>query len=94
VDQLHAGPDIPAMAEFVGGYEVSNKTINAGLADAEMKERFAELGGTVFRSHRSTSATVWPRRPESGGRWSSSPTSRSPDGKSNVGKPVGLFESP
>jgi tripartite-type tricarboxylate transporter receptor subunit TctC len=57
-------PDIPAVGEFVSGYEASgwqgigaprdtpaevidilNKEINAGLADATMKARFADLGG-------------------------------------------------
>jgi tripartite-type tricarboxylate transporter receptor subunit TctC len=56
-------PDVPAMAEFLPGYEASgwygvaapkatppeivatlNKAINAALADAEVKKRFAELG--------------------------------------------------
>jgi tripartite-type tricarboxylate transporter receptor subunit TctC len=62
-----AAPDIPAMAEFVPGYEASswqgvgapkdtpaaiidklNKEINAVTADAKMKARFADLGGTVL----------------------------------------------
>jgi tripartite-type tricarboxylate transporter receptor subunit TctC len=57
-------PDVPAVGEFVPGYEASgwqgigapkntptevidilNKEINAGLADAKMKARFAEAGG-------------------------------------------------
>jgi tripartite-type tricarboxylate transporter receptor subunit TctC len=60
-------PDIPAVGEFVPGYEASNwygigaprntpteiveklnKEINAGLADAKMKERLADLGGAVL----------------------------------------------
>jgi tripartite-type tricarboxylate transporter receptor subunit TctC len=59
-------PDVPALADFVPGYEASawigigapratpseivnrlNSEINAGLADAAMKGRFAELGGTA-----------------------------------------------
>jgi tripartite-type tricarboxylate transporter receptor subunit TctC len=61
-------PDIPTVAEFLPGYEVStwfgigaprntpveiidvlNKEINAGLADAKMKARLADLGGTLLR---------------------------------------------
>lgn len=57
-----AVPDLPALAEFVPGYEVSswfgigapretpagivallNNTINAGLADPEMRARFADM---------------------------------------------------
>ena len=57
-------PEVPAVGEFVPGYEASgwagigaprdtpaevidilNKEVNAGLADAEMKARFAALGG-------------------------------------------------
>jgi tripartite-type tricarboxylate transporter receptor subunit TctC len=60
-------PDLPAVAEFVPGYEASqwygvgvptgtpaeiigklNKEINAGLADAKMKARLTDLGGTVL----------------------------------------------
>src|SRR5712671_2401547 len=60
-------PDVPAMAEFLPGYEASgwygiaaakatpadiveilNKEINAGLADAKIKERLADLGCLVF----------------------------------------------
>ena len=60
-------PDVPAVAEFVPGYEASgwygvcvpaktpaeivdrlNQEINAGLADAKLKARFAEVGSTVF----------------------------------------------
>jgi tripartite-type tricarboxylate transporter receptor subunit TctC len=60
-------PDVPAMAEFVPGYESSafygigaprntpadvvdklNKEINAGLADATLKARFAALGSVAF----------------------------------------------
>jgi len=60
-------PDIPAVAEFVPGYEASswygvgapkatpaeiveklNKEINAGLADAKLKARLADLGGDVL----------------------------------------------
>jgi tripartite-type tricarboxylate transporter receptor subunit TctC len=59
-------PDVPAVAEFVPGYEATgwfglgvpdktpaqiidklNKEINAGLADATMKAKLADLGGTV-----------------------------------------------
>jgi tripartite-type tricarboxylate transporter receptor subunit TctC len=58
-------PDIPAVAEFLPGYEVTtwfgigaprdtraeiietlNREINASLADAKMKARFDDLGGT------------------------------------------------
>jgi tripartite-type tricarboxylate transporter receptor subunit TctC len=57
-------PEVPAVGEFVPGYEASgragigaprdtpaevidilNKQINAGLADAKIKARFADLGG-------------------------------------------------
>jgi tripartite-type tricarboxylate transporter receptor subunit TctC len=60
-------PDVPAMAEFLPGYEASgwygivvpkgtpaeivdvlNKTINAALADATMRQRFVDLGCAVF----------------------------------------------
>jgi tripartite-type tricarboxylate transporter receptor subunit TctC len=60
-------PDVPAMSEFLPGYEASgwygivvpratpaeiveklNKEINAGLADARMSERLADLGCAVF----------------------------------------------
>jgi tripartite-type tricarboxylate transporter receptor subunit TctC len=60
-------PDVPAMDEFLPGYEASgwygiaapkatppeiveklNKEINAGLADAKMKARLADLGCLVF----------------------------------------------
>jgi tripartite-type tricarboxylate transporter receptor subunit TctC len=58
-------PDVPAIAEFVPGYqggswealgapkstapeivEKLNAAMNAGLADAGLKARFADLGGT------------------------------------------------
>jgi tripartite-type tricarboxylate transporter receptor subunit TctC len=60
-------PDIPTVAEFLPGYEVStwfgigapkntpteiidklNNEINTGLADAKMKARLDDLGGTVL----------------------------------------------
>ncbi len=60
-------PDVPAMDEFLPGYEASgwygiaapratppeiveklNREINAGLADARMKERLSDLGCLVF----------------------------------------------
>ena len=60
-------PDVPAVAEFVPGYEAVafygigapkntppeivdklNKEINAGLADATLKKRFADLGSVPF----------------------------------------------
>ena len=63
-------PEVPAVGEFVLGYEASgwagigaprdtpaevidilNKEINAGLADTEIRARFADLGGyTPFAS--------------------------------------------
>jgi tripartite-type tricarboxylate transporter receptor subunit TctC len=62
-------PDIPAVGDFVPGYESTvwagvgvpkntpaeiidrlNKAINAGLADPELKARFADLGAAVFPS--------------------------------------------
>jgi len=60
-------PDVPALSEFVPGYEAStwfgigapsgtpskiietlNREINAGIADAKMRERLAEQGGTLL----------------------------------------------
>ena len=60
-------PDLPAVAEFVPGYDAStwqgiaaprntpraiverlNKEINAGLADANLKARLAEMGASPF----------------------------------------------
>jgi len=60
-------PDVPAIGEFVAGYEASsvyglgapkstpagivdqlNVAVNAGLADAKMKARLADLGCTVL----------------------------------------------
>jgi tripartite-type tricarboxylate transporter receptor subunit TctC len=65
--RLEELPGIPAMADFVPGYDIVgwygvgapkgtpiesinklNKEINAALADAKIKARFAELGGDVF----------------------------------------------
>ena len=62
-----AFPDVPPIAQFVPGYDVSawygmgapkdtpaaivdqlNKTINAGLADPEMKKKFAALGSQPY----------------------------------------------
>ena len=62
-----AFPDVPPIADFVSGYDVSawygmgapkntpaeiidklNKTINAGLADPKMKEKFAALGSQPY----------------------------------------------
>ncbi|MGD0025586.1 MAG: tripartite tricarboxylate transporter substrate binding protein, partial [Xanthobacteraceae bacterium] len=64
--RVEALPDIPAVAEFVPGYEASswqgigaprntpaeiieklNKEINAGLADANIKTRLADLGAVT-----------------------------------------------
>ena len=60
-------PDVPAMAEFVSGYEASgwtgvfaprntpaeiiqrlNQVINAGLGDAKLKARYADLGAVTM----------------------------------------------
>ncbi len=60
-------PDVPSIADFLPGYEVSafyglnapkgtppdvvgmlNKTVNAALADPEMKKKFADLGGMML----------------------------------------------
>jgi len=60
-------PDLPAVSEFVPGYEASawwgmcapkntptpivdalNKQINAALADATIKDRFAKMGGSAM----------------------------------------------
>lgn len=66
-NRLERLPDVPAVGDFVPGYEVNsfyglgaprntpaeivdklNQEINAALADARMKARLAELGGTVI----------------------------------------------
>jgi tripartite-type tricarboxylate transporter receptor subunit TctC len=66
-NRLEMLPDVPAVGDFVPGYEVNsfyglgaprntpaeivdklNQEINAALADARMKARLAELGGTVI----------------------------------------------
>jgi tripartite-type tricarboxylate transporter receptor subunit TctC len=60
-------PDVPSIADFLPGYEVSafyglnapkgtppdvvaalNKAVNAGLADAKLRARFADLGGMMI----------------------------------------------
>ena len=65
--RLEVLPDVPAMAEFLPGYEASgwygiaapkdtppdiveklNAAINAGLADAKVKARLADLGSLVY----------------------------------------------
>jgi tripartite-type tricarboxylate transporter receptor subunit TctC len=65
--RLEALPDIPPVADFVPGFEITpnygmgapkntpaaiidklNSEINAGLADADMKVRLANLGGTAL----------------------------------------------
>jgi tripartite-type tricarboxylate transporter receptor subunit TctC len=66
-ERSEALPDVPAVAEFVPGFQASgwfgicapaktpadiidklNAEINAGLADAKLKARFADLGATPF----------------------------------------------
>ena len=66
-NRLEVLPDVPAVDDFVRGYEVNsfyglgaprntpaeivdklNQEINAALADARMKARLADLGGTVI----------------------------------------------
>jgi tripartite-type tricarboxylate transporter receptor subunit TctC len=66
-NRLEVLPDVPAVGDFVPGYEVNsfyglgaprntpaeivdklNQEINAALADARMKARLADLGGTVI----------------------------------------------
>jgi tripartite-type tricarboxylate transporter receptor subunit TctC len=65
--RLDALPDIPAVSDFVPGYEATywvglgapkntpagvidalNRELNAGLTDAKLKARIAELGGTAL----------------------------------------------
>jgi tripartite-type tricarboxylate transporter receptor subunit TctC len=65
--RLEVLPDIPAVGDFLSGFEASvwlgigvpkntpaeiidklNKEINAGLADPQIKARFADLGSTVL----------------------------------------------
>jgi tripartite-type tricarboxylate transporter receptor subunit TctC len=74
--RLELLPDVPAVAEFVPGYEASgwsgivaprdtpaeiveklNRTINAILAEPEIKARLAALGGTVLPGCLPTSAS-------------------------------------
>src|SRR5450631_2068888 len=66
-NRLEVLPDVPAVGDFVPGYEVNsfyglgaprntpaaivdklNQEINAALADARMKARLDDLGGTVI----------------------------------------------
>jgi tripartite-type tricarboxylate transporter receptor subunit TctC len=47
--RLDVLPDVPAMAEFLPGYEASGwYGINAGLTDPKVKARLAELGCLVY----------------------------------------------
>ena len=88
-------PEVPAMNEFLPGYEASgwygvaaprdtpreivealNKEINAGLADAKMRERLAALGCGIFAGAPGDFANSSPTKRRNGPRWSSSRISR------------------
>ena len=85
--RLDVLPDVPAMGEFLPGYEASgwygvaapkdtppqiverlNKEINAGLADAKVSKRLADLGCLAFPGSPPTWQSMSPARSRSGAR--------------------------
>jgi tripartite-type tricarboxylate transporter receptor subunit TctC len=58
-----------------------NKEINAGLSDAKLKARFADLAATVFIGSPTEFGKSSPRKPKSGPRWSNSQLSRRNDAR-------------
>jgi hypothetical protein len=59
-----------------GFIDTLNREINAALADAKLKARFADLGGTALPAHPAISASSSPMKPRNGARSSGRPTSK------------------